>query len=102
MYSETIRFLNTNFIVSSESMFIYASQGNLKNMLDSGLKWVNSHSLDDFLAKAEIIERHKTITCHILDGLDGLNKELTYPVESFTFEIDLELKRIHMQFYMHG
>ena len=102
MYSETIRFLNTTFIVSSESMFIYASQGNLKNMLDTGLKWVNSHSLDDFLAKADIVERNKTITCHIFDGLESLNEKLTYPVDQFVFQIDFELKRINMQFYMHG
>lgn len=102
MYSEPIQFLNTTFIVSSESMFIYASQGNLKRMLDTGLKWVNSHSLDEFLEKSEIIERQKTITCHIFDGLESLNDELTYPVDQFMFQIDFELKRIHMQFYMHG
>ena len=102
MYSETLRLLGNTFTISSESMFIYASQGTLKQMLYAGIEWVNDLSLKEFLSYASIQDRKDFLTCYVVDNLGNLNGRLPYPVEGVAIEIDFLTKRIYFQFYMQG
>ena len=103
MYSEDCEILNTTFKISCESMYIYASQGSLKNMLQVGLKWLNQFSISELMKMMTVKEQQSFISAHVsYKYLATLNETLDHPIEALKIDIDLLTKRITLQFYMQG
>ena len=84
-------------------MYIYASQGSLKNMLQVGLKWLNQFSISELMKMMTVKEQQSFISAHVsYKYLATLNETLDHPIEALKIDIDLLTKRITLQFYMQG
>lgn len=103
MYSETRQIFNDTFKLACESVNIFANQGSLKEMLQTGMRWLNEFSLEDLQKMADIQEQDALLICQFpIEELESLNNKLCHPVESLILEIDLETKYITFRFFMNG